>query len=87
MNVRTNLVLPAELLQAIDEVAGPRGRSGYVKEVLSRHIERERWYGAMKASAGTWREHPLFPNEKSVVEWVEAGRTVTVDAGSERAGA
>ena len=25
-------------------------------------------------------EHPLFPNDSSVVEWVEAGRTVTKDA-------
>jgi hypothetical protein len=84
MNVRTNLVLPEELVKAIDEVAGPRGRSRYVADVLARQIQRDLWYSAMKASAGAWREHPLFPDDGSVVQWVEAGRRVTTDPWSER---
>jgi len=85
MNVRTNLILPAELVSAIDEVAGPRGRSRYVSGVLTRQIQRDRWYAAMKASAGAWRDNPLFPNDESVVEWVEASRRVTTDPWAEPA--
>ena len=85
MNVRTNLLLPAELVTAIDEVAGPRGRSRYVADVLARQIQRDRWYGAMKASAGAWRDHPVFPTDESVVSWVETGRSVTADPWAEPA--
>jgi hypothetical protein len=79
MNVRTNLILPAELVAAIDEVAGPRGRSRYVADVLARQIQRDRWYAAMKASSGAWREHPMFPNDEAVVEWVDTTRRVAAD--------
>ncbi len=74
MNVRTNLMLPQELVAAIDEVAGHRGRSHYVAEVLARQIRRDQWYAAAKATAGAWKDHPLFPTDESVVAWVREGR-------------
>jgi metal-responsive CopG/Arc/MetJ family transcriptional regulator len=40
--VRTNITLPAELLAQIDEVAGPRGRSGYIAEIVGRQARRDR---------------------------------------------
>jgi hypothetical protein len=40
--VRTNITLPAETLSIIDEVAGPRGRSAYIAEVLLRQAKRDR---------------------------------------------
>jgi len=79
MNVRTNLMLPEELVEAIDEVAGPRGRSRYVTEVLSRQIRRDRWYAPAKATAGAWKDHPLFPTDESVVEWVREARRQSHD--------
>jgi hypothetical protein len=58
--VRTNVTLPAETLAIIDEVAGPRGRSAYIAEVLLKQAKRDRmkkvWEenrGALKGSA-TW---------------------------------
>ena len=83
MNVRTNLMLPDDLVAAIDEVAGPRGRSRYVADVLARQIQRDRWYAAMKAAAGAWRDHPSFPNDESVSEWVRASRRDTNDRWAE----
>lgn len=74
MNVRTNLMLPADLVEAIDAIAGPRGRSRYVADVLTRQVRRDRWYAAALATAGAWKDHPLFPTDESVVEWVRAGR-------------
>ncbi len=79
MNVRTNLMLPEELVEAIDEVAGPRGRSRYVAEVLARQVRRDRWYADAKATAGAWKDHPLFPTSDSVVEWIREGRRDTHD--------
>jgi hypothetical protein len=57
---RTNITLPAETLAIIDEVAGPRGRSAYIAEVLLKQAKRDRmkkvWEenrGALKGST-TW---------------------------------
>jgi hypothetical protein len=62
--VRTNVTLRAETLAIIDEVAGPRGRSAYIAEVLLKQAKRDRmkkvWEenrGALEGSA-TWGRTP-----------------------------
>ena len=79
MNVRTNLLLPQDLVNEVDHFAGPRGRSRYVAEALEMRLKRDRLREAIEASAGVWRDHPLFPTDESVVEWVRAGRRPTTD--------
>jgi predicted transcriptional regulator len=79
MNVRTNLLLPKELVAEVDRVAGPRGRSRYVADALERQLRRDRWFAAAQATAGAWADHPLFPTDESVVEWVRAGRAEGTD--------
>ncbi len=74
MNVRTNLMLPKEVVADIDEIAGPRGRSRYVTDALMKHVRRDLLMRAAEATAGSWKDHPLFPTDESVVEWVRAGR-------------
>ena len=48
--VRTNITIQAETMAIIDEVAGPRGRSAYIAEVLLKQAKRDR----MKK---VWREN------------------------------
>ncbi len=79
MNVRTNLLLPEELVKEIDHFAGPRGRSRYVTDALEAGLRRDRLREAINASAGIWKDHPLFPTDESVVEWVREGRRQTHD--------
>ena len=74
MNVRTNLLLPEELVAGVDEVAGPRGRSRYVAEAVARQLRRDRLVIAARETAGAWKDHPLFPTSEAVVDWVRAGR-------------
>lgn len=74
MNVRTNLLLPAELVTAVDELAGPRGRSRYVAEALEAKVRRDRLHAAIVETAGAWKDHPLFPTSEAVVEWIRDGR-------------
>lgn len=83
MNVRTNLLLPEELVAAVDEIAGPRGRSRYIAEVLERQIRRERLGRAIKETAGAWKDHPLFPTDQSVVDFIREGRTSRRDPWAE----
>jgi hypothetical protein len=81
MNVRTNLLLPKELVDEVDHFAGPRGRSRYVAEALAAHLRRDRLRAAVAATAGAWRDHPLFPTPESVVEWVRERRREVTDPG------
>jgi hypothetical protein len=83
MNVRTNLMLPEELVAAIDEVAGPRGRSRYVADTVAKQIRRDLLMAAVTSTAGLWKDHPLFPTDESVVEWVREGRRATRDPWAE----
>ena len=74
MAVRTNLLLPEDVIQALDRVAGPRGRSRYVAEAVRERVRRDERLALLRSVAGIWRDHPLFPTDESVVEWVRAGR-------------
>ena len=86
MNVRTNLVLPAELVAEVDAVAGPRGRSRYVAEALERQLRRDRWWAAAQAAAGAWttESHPEFATPEDVAAWVRASRAEGTDPWGER---
>jgi hypothetical protein len=58
--VRTNITLPEETLALVDAVAGPRGRSRYIADLVARQVRRdnarlvfEKYAGAFKGSS-TW---------------------------------
>jgi metal-responsive CopG/Arc/MetJ family transcriptional regulator len=73
MNVRTNLFLPRELVAEVDRVAGPRGRSRFVAEVLEQAVRRERQREAMLAGVGMLADRPGYEHWSTsdrVVEWV-----------------
>jgi hypothetical protein len=75
MNVRTNLLLPADLVKQVDHFAGPRGRSRYVAEALERSIRRDRLREVIEQTAGAWAENPMWKSSEDVVEWVRALRS------------
>ncbi len=74
MTVRTNLVLPRDLVDEVDRLAGPRGRSRYVAEALTERLRRDRLRDVVLATAGAWRAHPLFPTSDAAADWVRQGR-------------
>jgi len=81
MTVRTNLLLPKDLVDEVDHFAGPRGRSRYVAEALADRLRRDRLREAVKATAGAWRDHSLFPTSEAVVAWVRERRAEQTDPG------
>ena len=74
MSMRTNLLLPEDVVKAVDRLAGPRGRSRYVADALRERIKRDERIALLRQAAGAWKDHPLFPTSDAVVEWVRAGR-------------
>lgn len=89
MNVRTNLLLPKDLVDEVDRFAGERGRSRYVAEALRAKLKRDRLKEAIEKTAGVLRpeDHPEWATSEMVVEWVRAQRSEVTDAGSEDDGA
>ena len=62
--IRTNITLPEETLALVDAVAGPRGRSRYIAELVAKQVRRdnarmvwEKYAGALKGS-DAWGSTP-----------------------------
>lgn len=86
MNVRTNLMLPADLVREVDRFAGPRNRSRYVAEALESRLRRDRLREAVEATAGVLRpeDYPEWATSDAVVDWVRKGRAEVSDPGPGR---
>jgi hypothetical protein len=85
MNVRTNLLLPKELLDGVDAIAGPRGRSRYVAGAIEQKLRRDRQREAFEATFGTLsaKDYPHWSTPEQVVEWVRDRRSEVTDPGTE----
>ena len=64
--VRTNITLPEETLALVDAVAGPRGRSRYIADVVARQVRRdnarlvfEKYAPRYDGDLTEWRERAL----------------------------
>jgi len=82
MGVRTNLVLPPELVDRVDRIAGPRGRSAYVTDALERAVRLDEQRQAILESAGWLRDRPGYEHwsdSDRVVEWVRSVRAADED--------
>lgn len=76
---RTNLTLPADLMQQVDELAGPRGRSRYVAEAVAQRVKRDRLGRAIRETAGILVGTPYQMTRDEVTEWVDALRSEETD--------
>lgn len=72
---RTNLTLPAELLEEVDALAGPRGRSRYVAEAVAQRVKRDRLGRAIEATAGMQAGTPRAMTRDQVSAWVDELRS------------
>jgi hypothetical protein len=60
--VRTNLTLPVELLEQVDRVAGPRGRSSYIASVVAKQVRRDLQRKVFEETAGAMIGKPGWMN-------------------------
>ncbi|MBM3769540.1 MAG: hypothetical protein FJW32_29540 [Acidobacteria bacterium] len=51
---RAHVVLPVDLVAAIDELVGKRGRSAFLAEIAQREIKIRRQQQAIREAAGSW---------------------------------
>jgi hypothetical protein len=50
--VRTNITIPAEVLALVDAVAGQRGRSAYIAEVVAKQARRDNALRVVRETSG-----------------------------------
>jgi hypothetical protein len=68
---RTNVTLPAELLEEVDRFAGPRGRSRYVAEAVAQRVQRDALGAAIRDTAGAMVGQPGWMSPDEVTAWVD----------------
>lgn len=83
MAVRTNLMLPPELVAEVDRIAGPRNRSRYVAEAVQARVRRDHLKEVWDRSFGILKteDYPYWATSEMVVEWVRALRAEETDPG------
>lgn len=67
---RTNVTLPAGLLDEVDRYAGPRGRSRYVAEAVAQRVRRDALGAAIRETAGAMAGRPGQMSPEQVARWV-----------------
>jgi predicted transcriptional regulator len=70
--VRTHIVLPKELINAVDRLVGRRKRSTFFAQAVAEKLERERLGRALAATAGFLERdaHPEWQTPEDVSAWV-----------------
>ncbi len=76
MPTRAHIVLPEELLEAVDRAAGKRKRSRFVEAAIREKLSREALSAALKESAGSidLASYPDWKTAEGVSAWVRSGR-------------
>jgi hypothetical protein len=73
---RTHVILSDEVIAAIEERVGERGRSRFLEEAAREKLERLELEAAIRDGAGMLkdRDYPHWRDTDSVKEWVRASR-------------
>jgi len=83
---RAHVVIPEDLVSAIDTLVGKRGRSAFITEAARREVERRRLLEALEQTKGAWkdRNHPEL--NKGAAHWLRKQRRQDEARDEERRG-
>jgi hypothetical protein len=71
---RTHVILPVDLVAAIDKMVGKRRRSAFLVEIIRDEIQRLSQRRALKAAAGAWKDNDHPELKRGAAAWVEQMR-------------
>ncbi|MHB8246699.1 MAG: ribbon-helix-helix domain-containing protein [Acidimicrobiales bacterium] len=73
---RTHVILGDEVIEAIDQLVGQRGRSRFLDQAAREKLERLELEHALASTAGVLKskDYPEFEDQASINEWVRAQR-------------
>jgi hypothetical protein len=60
MKTKAHLVIPHDILEEVDQIAGKRKRSSFIAEATREKLERERFLKILDETQGAWsdKNHP-----------------------------
>ena len=76
MTARTHVILGDEVVDAIDQLVGQRGRSRFLDQAAREKLERLELEHALASTAGVLKtkDYPELEDQASINEWVRAQR-------------
>ncbi|MEX1157834.1 MAG: ribbon-helix-helix domain-containing protein [Thermomicrobiales bacterium] len=76
MATRTHIVLPLEMIEEIDRIAGKRRRSEFIEDAIRAKLVNARQREALRASAGILNpdDYPEWSTPEKTSEWVRRQR-------------
>ena len=71
---RTHVIIPENLVDAIDSLVGKRGRSAFIADAAAREVERRQLLNALEQASGAWQDknHPEL--KVGATAWVATQR-------------
>ncbi len=76
MGLRTHVVLPEDLVQALNKEVGKGKRNQFIEQAIREKLKRETLLSALKMTAGVLsaKEHPEWTTGEDVAAWVRESR-------------
>jgi len=76
MKTKAHLVLPREILEEVDQIAGKRKRSLFIAEATREKLQRERFLRTLEETQGAWsdKNHPDLKTAKDMEQFVSDKR-------------
>ena len=76
MKTKAHLVIPRDILEEVDQIAGKRKRSLFIAEATREKLQRERFLRTLEETQGTWKDknHPELRTARDMEQFVSDKR-------------
>ena len=72
MKTKAHLVIPRDILEQVDQIAGKRKRSLFIAEATREKLQRERFSKILEETQGAWNDknHPELKTARDMEQFV-----------------
>lgn len=76
--IRTHIVFPRDLVEAVDDLVGERKRSAFVTEAVAEKLQREQLGRALAETSGSLsdEDYPQWDTPEKISAWVREMRAI-----------
>ncbi len=76
MNTKAHLVIPRDVLEEVDRIAGRRRRSSFIAQATREKLEREKFLRVLEDTGGAWSDshHPELASDRDIDRYVREKR-------------
>jgi metal-responsive CopG/Arc/MetJ family transcriptional regulator len=76
MKTKAHLVIPHDLLEEVDQIAGKRKRSLFIAEATREKLQKERFLKTLDETQGAWsdKNHPDLKTARDIEQFIRDKR-------------